>query len=69
MNVFLILSGYLGRAFCVDTCKCKLSELCNSCAKIACCSSELIFHIFMHVTASKMLYSNSSGVSASVSFF
>jgi hypothetical protein len=44
MNMILILSGYLARPFFwVDTCKFNLSALCNSCAKIVCCSSELIF--------------------------
>jgi hypothetical protein len=40
-----------------------LSALCNSCAKIACCSSELIFTFFMLAAAPKMRASNLSGAS------
>ena len=40
-----------------------LSALCNSCAKVSCCSSQLISRVFMQLAASKMQASSSSGVS------
>jgi hypothetical protein len=38
-----------------------LDARCTLCAKIACCSSELIFTFFMQVAASEMVVSNRLG--------